>query len=231
MTVKCWLCSSFAARSLKAVIRHIGVVHARDSNFHVICGIQGCIRTYNNFTSFKKHAYRHHRELLDPPCPEAREISTIEDELPQESLEADEDGLDFLDPENASGYDHTEQAALFILKAKHVHKISQAALNDLLFDVSTMISDRVKYVENKVCGHFQSGSLPSGITEMFQHPAVVDPFGGLTTRYLHLKYYRQSFGLLVCVFNKIFMLLTIGYVIKYKPSTFSSRSDLQCTSN
>ena len=198
--VKCWLCSSFAPRSFKAVLRHIGVVHARDSNFHVKCGIQGCIRTYN-YSSFKKHIYRLHREHLDSVQPDASEISSQEIDLHPETrqnvtLNDDIDGFEFI---NNDCYSHTEQAALFVLKAKHVHKVSQVALNDLLSDVSTMISDRVKYVESKVRHNFHGSSLPSAVSEIFQHPAIVDPFHGLTTRHLQLKYYRETFGLLVCL--------------------------------
>ena len=195
MRVKCWLCASFAARTLKAVIRHIGVVHARDPNFHVVCGIQGCIRTYKNYLSFKKHVYRHHREQIDPVHIESEDSSTQEMSIPPE-IPYEDDGPDFLN--HSAGYDHTEQAALFVLKAKHIHKISQSALNDLLFDVSTMISDRAQYVENKVRHHLQGGASSSGILEAFQHPAIIDPFRGLTSRYLQLKYYRENFGLLVC---------------------------------
>ena len=185
MRVKCWLCTSFAARTLKAVIRHIGVVHARDPNFHVVCGIQGCIRTYKNY-SFKKHVYCHHREQIDPVHPYWEDTSTQQMSTPPE-MPCKDDGPDILNRD--AGYDYTEQAALFVLKAKHVHKF----LNPLWmiyynFDVSTMISD---YVKNKVRHHSQRGcnsSLSSGISEAFHHPAIVDPFRGLTSRYLQLKY-------------------------------------------
>lgn len=173
------------------------MVHARDPNFHVNCGIEGCIRTYKNFASFKKHVYRHHREQIDPAQLDTR-TEDGSTQQPPEMLHED-DGPDFLNRD--AGYDHSEQAALFVLKAKHVHKISQSALDDLLFDVSTMISDRVHYVENKVCQHLQgpcNSSSSSGILEAFHHPAIVDPFHGLTSRYLQLNYYRENFGLLVC---------------------------------
>ena len=66
MREKCWLCSSFVATTLKAVIRHIGAVHAHDPSFYVQCGIQSCVQTYTKFCSFKKHIYRHHKEQLNP---------------------------------------------------------------------------------------------------------------------------------------------------------------------
>ena len=182
MRVKCSLCASFAAPTLKAVIRHIGVVHARDPGFHIKCGIQGCIRTYKNYSSFKKHVYRHHRDQLNPVHPDPCHISTDEGSAPPEMSCGDDTGFDFLNSDDSeAGYDHTEQAALFVLKAKHVHKISQSALNDLLLDVSAMISDRVQFVKNQVHPHLQGPSSSSAL-EAFQHPAIVDPFRGLTTR-------------------------------------------------
>ena len=40
-------------------------VHAYDPRFFVLCGVDGCTRTYRNFYSFKKHMYRKHRAHLD----------------------------------------------------------------------------------------------------------------------------------------------------------------------
>ena len=79
-----------------------------------------------------------------------------------------DDGVDYLNP---GCYDRTEQAALFVLKARHIHKISQTAMNDLLSDVSEMIEDRVKYLEKRVCQSLQCSSS-STVLEAFHHPAV-----------------------------------------------------------
>ncbi len=156
----CWLCSSFAASTLKAVVRHIGAVHARNSNFHVLCGIQGCVRTYAKFHSFKKHVYRHHREHLNSSNPQNTGASG------SISTQDDEDELGFLNPDSlaTTGYDYTEQAALFLLKARHVHKISQLSLDDLLADISSMIADRVQYIQNKV-----QQQLPSTLSTSSVH--------------------------------------------------------------
>ena len=139
------LCASFVVLTLKAVVRHIGVVHARDPGFHIKCGIQDCIRTYKNY--FKKHVYRHHIDQFNPVHPDPCHISTEEGSIPLEMSCGDDTGFNFNSDDSEAGYDHTEQAALFVLKAKHVHKISQLALNDLLFDVSATISDRVQFVK------------------------------------------------------------------------------------
>ena len=62
---RCPLCHFFAARALKGVLRHIGAVHAHEANFQVICGVQGCPRSYSNYHSYKKHMYQKHREVLE----------------------------------------------------------------------------------------------------------------------------------------------------------------------
>ena len=72
---RCWLCSSFASRTLKAVVRHIGAVHSHEANFHIKCDIQGCVRTYTNFFSFKNHVYRNHKDALDDSPADAGENS------------------------------------------------------------------------------------------------------------------------------------------------------------
>lgn len=200
--VNCWLCSSFAASSLKAIVRHIGAVHARDSNFYVQCGIQGCVRTYRKFYSFKKHVYRHHKVQLNSSIPQQNTETSGNSATSRSTLIAfpdDEDELDFLNTcslgiPSLITYDYTEQAALFVLKAKHIHKISQSSMDDLLADISSMIADRVHYIQNKVQ---QTASISSSALEAFKHQAVLNPFRGLTTRYLQLKYYREHFGLLV----------------------------------
>ena len=51
----CVICNHFCATSMTGVLKHIGLVHAHEPNFHVSCGIQGCPRTYKNYYSFRKH--------------------------------------------------------------------------------------------------------------------------------------------------------------------------------
>ena len=43
-------------------MKHVYHVHSYQSNFSVVCGVSGCPRTYNNFSLYKKHIYRVHRQ-------------------------------------------------------------------------------------------------------------------------------------------------------------------------
>ena len=65
MVFVCPLCYRSASTRMKGLIRHIGIVHSQQPNFHIVCGISGCPRTYNNFLSYKKHVYKKHKLYLD----------------------------------------------------------------------------------------------------------------------------------------------------------------------
>ncbi|KAH7985808.1 hypothetical protein HPB49_026262 [Dermacentor silvarum] len=43
---------------------HIRDAHSGESNFRVVCGIEGCPKTYTVVDSLKKHAYREHRSVI-----------------------------------------------------------------------------------------------------------------------------------------------------------------------
>ena len=65
MVVLCPICYRAAFSTLKKVVSHIGLVHSFDADFHIICGVAGCPRTYTNFLSYKKHMYRKHKLYLE----------------------------------------------------------------------------------------------------------------------------------------------------------------------
>ena len=60
----CPLCSTFAAKDLKGVLRHMGTIHAHEAGFYVRCQVKDCPYTYTNYHSYKKHLYKKHRDVL-----------------------------------------------------------------------------------------------------------------------------------------------------------------------
>lgn len=56
---KCPMCS-FEAPTVKLVLNHLRNVHSNDPRFHVMCGIDGCARTYRKFSGLHSHLYRCH---------------------------------------------------------------------------------------------------------------------------------------------------------------------------
>ena len=61
---ECFICHSTAGNTFSDIVRHIGYVHAHDPNFNVVCGIEGCTRSYINFMSYRRHLYREHKHFI-----------------------------------------------------------------------------------------------------------------------------------------------------------------------
>lgn len=152
MVLHCPLCRSFAATTYKGVLRHLGTVHAHEARFHVQCDFPGCPRTYTNYHSYKTHLYRKHREFLlghTPPNTESDdsiiEVDTGADNS-GDSCSVQQVTLPAISRTNVS----KREAALFTLKAKHVHKISQMSLDGVLCDFTTMLELTVRHLEGEV---------------------------------------------------------------------------------
>lgn len=189
MKVTCWICHRYAAPTLKVILRHMAAVHAHDPTFHTICGIEECPRTYTNF-SFKRHLYRKHRGVLDlmPVSPDV--VMTVSDDI--------EDGSSSCEV-NATEIDEKKESALFIMKAKTVHKVSQSALSGLLDDFSSMLERKIGFIQEgveKITNNMPAENQTS-IAKLFQEPSISTPFIGLETQHFQEKYFVEKLGLLV----------------------------------
>ena len=146
-TVRCPLCSWFAAKSFKVIVRHIGAVHAHSPAFYISCAASGCPRTYRNYHSYKKHLYKKHRFMLDEPSQidsDRATPMTSAIEVSHAMASEDEDvALSAVLGSSSSDKNMKKEAALFVLKSKHIHKVSQSSVNGLLCDFSSMLESRV----------------------------------------------------------------------------------------
>ena len=137
MRFSCTICHKFASPTLKCVMRHIGSVHSHEPYFKVTCGISGCPRTYVNFRSFQKHIRRVHVAELNET-----EVSSSSD-----PSQFDTDHHSSLG--TSSVHDHTSSsslkhsAALCLLKTKEKGRVSQATLDELVFDLTSFFSSSI----------------------------------------------------------------------------------------
>lgn len=189
----------FAAPTLKGVLRHIAAVHSWESCFYTVCGIQGCSRTYSNFFSFKKHIYRKHRELLDTAV-----IPSYSSEM--DYLDALEDNCEPPDVVNEADpamqlLESKSNSALFILKSKVMYKIPQVHLECLIADITELVERRLDSVREElqqvVERHQLSREVHISIMEVATAKGLSQPFSGLETNYLQLKYFEEYFGVIV----------------------------------
>ena len=59
----CPKCSRRAFTLVK-LIRHIVLIHAREANFTMTCGLNDCQRTFSKYESFRRHVYRKHKHTV-----------------------------------------------------------------------------------------------------------------------------------------------------------------------
>ena len=202
-TVRCPLCSWFAAKSFKVIVRHIGAVHAHDPAFYVSCAASGCPRTYRNYHSYKKHLYKKHRFMLDEPSQidsDRATPMTSAIEVSHAMASEDEDvALSAVLGSSSSDKNMKKEAALFVLKSKHIHKVSQSSVNGLLCDFSSMLESRVHSLETRVLNTLRDvdSHVKTQVKEIFHSGAVVDPFKGLETEHRQKIFYKNEFNLVV----------------------------------
>ena len=196
---------------MKGVIRHIGLVHSNEFGFRVTCGVGGCIRSYTNFSSYKKHMYVKHRDVLGVSTSErSTSPDVIESSLVSTCLEdVEEQPCNFIAQRERS-------TALFILKACEIHKIPQSSMNHLLGDITTyMDMTKSRLMHNIGVALKQKGiSMEDELIVISNSPDVTDPFNGLHSEYLQRQYFIRHFDLVVSVIymvSKIMILILISY--------------------
>ena len=105
---RCPLCHSFAARSLKGVLRHIGAVHAHEANLW-------CTGLPVLTAITRKHMYLKHRDVLEVgSAPTVTEVQSLES---TDTADFDISSVDTTMQPTTTCYDDKRHSALFLLKA------------------------------------------------------------------------------------------------------------------
>ena len=221
----CKICSSYSSHTYIKVLRHIGAVHSFDPNFTITCGLDGCIKIFSKYTSFRKHIIRNHRHILSPQDTRSCELQlqgsvstcgvTEDDQSKMLGLHASllstthemtQEAMPFsLQSITVSPtYFNMHQAAMFLLKAKECLKVSQTALNALISDIDTLLHLQLEAVKDKVLNLLSSHQIPDvlldEVNDVFD--AENSPFLGLESEYSQNKFFIDHLGLVVqiCMF-------------------------------
>lgn len=65
---RCPLCAFFAVKLIH-VVNHVAETHSSETNFAVLCGVDGCCHLFKAFNSYCRHLYRKHRVHLGSDVP------------------------------------------------------------------------------------------------------------------------------------------------------------------
>ena len=198
MRFTCTICQRFASPTLKRVMRHIGSVHSHEPYFKVTCGIGGCPRTYVNFKSFQKHIRRVHVAM-----PNEIDVSSSSDHSQFDTEDYNDLGT-FSVHNQPSSSSLKRNAALFLLKTKEKGRVSQATLDELVFDLTSFVQVRLDEVHQEVKSVISQSDVPVSdvatavIERSFNKKGISRPFAGLESSYLQRKYFKEELKMLVC---------------------------------
>ena len=138
--------------------------------------------------------YIKHRDVL---CVSAREHNpNVMDLTPAPSPVPSEEET----PEEPYLAQRDRSTALFILKAREIHKISQSSLDSFLGDISTYIDmTKSRLIQNLDTALRQKGIVMGSeeLQALSNSPEVTDPFKGLHSEYLQTQYFIKHFRMVV----------------------------------
>ncbi len=208
-------------------MRHCFEAHASEFNFSFSCRIDSCPRSFNTLSSFQSHVSRKHPNSQPPPVPinvldeegdtgrssqsDTEDLSDGQQDTPTDSEDTDsEDPLDSVNP-GPHSYDGAQKsAALFLLRMKEQHRLTQVSIDFVVSHMNGIISSVMQSTQEKVCDSIrgqltdvQMETDPPDVSSCF---APVNPFEGLETEHKQLKFYRDHFNLVVSLESSIIFL-------------------------
>ncbi len=199
---RCSVCLEFVADSIHLLIKHIGRIHRNEPNFHVVCGIDSCAKTYKNFLSFRNHLIRKHNIVTN----KERDRSLNDDE--NDNIYRSNDGNGEQDPVEEEFDLETEEInlsranALCILKFKEKACVPQTVVNSFVNNATEIAQTSVDLLRSGVYNCLQKAGINintvPGLNDLFeQDNPISNPFKGIDKEPLQYKYYKDNFNLVV----------------------------------
>ena len=160
-------------------------------------GFNNCVQTYTNYASFQKHLKLKQFGCIIEPA------GVSEDDFTDDTSSTNNTTIQLVGDTEIESDSSTHQAALFTLKLREIHKVSQFAMTEIMTEVSTMLNEATQDLKEKEFTIMDNDKVKVSATtlhtleDMFKK-AHQDPFESLYTEYHRTKYYRENMGRLVC---------------------------------
>lgn len=205
--LKCPICGLILL-TLKLYVSHLRLVHAKDTNFNIMCGVSGCREVFRAFSAFNSHVYRHHRDAIG--------VATIQDSTLGHSsssaapvqhgsdyeIESDSPVMPSVSATTAVTCDiHVvsdvrKKAAKFLLSLRDGRQISQAALTDVITGCKDLCQHTIMAIKEKIEHRLvETGVELPGLFDIFD--ADCNPFYGVHTNHLLERFCIDHLGCLV----------------------------------
>ena len=209
----CPLCNCSSLTTTSLYLAHIRLSHADAPGFKICCGLQGCRRTFTNFTTFRNHIYSRHDFTREDDLGHSLEVEmepgAHEDEFNgmDESLNCGDANStetqtigDDLFPEESQ----QRAAAIWILKAREQHRLPLSVMDAMIGDFQSlhqvaMTSCRQRVETALTAAGISEDIIASAMVHMTEESPFMNIFRGLRTQHQQLAYFRRHFGLVVSI--------------------------------
>ena len=206
---RCSICLEFVAVSIPLLLKHLGRVHQNEPNFHVVCGIDGCAKTYRVFKSLKAHLSKKHNI-----------VTSHEENRFQDRDINDNDGVQ--ENEFRDGINNDEQVehfnlerekvnlsrsnALCLLKFKEKGRVPQTVVDSFVDNATQIAQTSVDLLKSGFPNCLQNAGIDlqtvPGLGDLFdENNQISHPFTGIDKEPLQHKYYKENFNLVVSIFQ------------------------------
>ena len=192
----CYYCP-FRCAEWKEYMQHMFQCHSSTPNFRWKCGISGCLQFFRTYSAFASHLQRKHHgcdyvytQLAGPSIDGSFEGSDATDEWSEDVPGALDDAT-ILPSDSASLAQ--KSSALLLLALKESHLLSQSAINFAVGQMKQISNQILEEAKMSVKKRVAAGCNDIMIDDCFD----IDPFDGLETEYLQVKFYKESFNLVV----------------------------------
>ena len=158
-----------------------------------------CTSSYQNYASFRRHLKRQHTDVAES---RREEFGSLNQNDNSDETDPSVPPGPAADAETNTVNPH--QRALFLLKAREVHKFSEQALSDIMTDFTVMVEGIVDDVHDNVEAKLRMNNISTdgiGLNEVFNDPRFKDPFCNFSSEYLRSKYFSEHMMLIVCALS------------------------------
>ena len=200
---RCSICLEFVTDSIQTLITHIARIHSNEPNFHVVCGIDSCPKTYKNFLSLRNHLIRKHNIVRIVNNKEREQRLNNEDgEFNGEDGEQNHVEEEFnLEREQIN---LSRANALCLLKFKEKGCVPQTVVNSFVNNATQIAQTSVDLLRSGVTNCLQKAGIYidtiPGLNDLFeQDNPISNPFKGIDKEPLQYKYYKEEFSLVVSI--------------------------------
>lgn len=194
----CHRCDSYQTNKFSYLLKHLQDVHSSEPSFTVRCGIANCEKTYTKLNSYLCHIRRVHgyAQVPDEVQHIGDVVNTIGNTVDAQPVPNEDISETISDTSNET---IQRNLAIMILKWCEKYQLPKTCLNNLLEDVSVIVSTHQREQLNKVKQCLQASDINvdeiPALQELLNEITSKSVFESLQTEAKQLSYFKSNFYL------------------------------------